>query len=348
MASQDKYSELLISETLIPDIFIARYMPMLGRDAVAIYLWTKMAYKGGAFTMKDVINYGAIPEEDIKTALAELVSAGVLVRSGDNKFEPMDLKKIEVDEYLNRNTGSDGVPVMRSEEKSRNLLATSIQKTFYQGRMAYVFYRLIDTCLYEYHYEENVVYALFEEGRELRIHYIPAKMTDLAKKWYEKGYTTTAALKDYYELRQRRTGVTALVGKKLRIRLLDRDYEYINTWVTDYGADEALIEYAITCLEYRNVIRTIDINNKLKEWVDAGAMSIDKAMVYENERHKENAAKASRNRGRSNVRKSGKQAGITLDTPDNSGSAKEETKTEPEQTNDPILDMFSGDGNEDN
>ena len=322
---------------------------MLGRDAVAIYLWTQMAYKGGAFTMKDVLAYGAIPEEDVKTALAELVTAGVIIRSGENKFEPMDLKKIEVDEYLNRNTNSDGVPVMRSDEKSRNLLATSIQKTYYQGRMAYVFYRLIDTCLYEYHYEENVVYSLFEEGRELRIHYIPAKMQDLAKKWYQKGYTTNAALKDYYELSTRRKGVEALIGKKLRIRLLDRDYEYINTWVTDFGADEKLIEYAITCLEYRNVIRTVDINNKLKEWVDAGAMTVDKAMVYENERHKENKAKASRNKGRSNVRKSGKEAGITLDAPEDSGDGNAAPEgTQPEPTHDSILDMFSGDDDEDN
>jgi len=347
MASLDKYSELLISETLIPDIFIARYMPMLGKDALAIYLWTKMAYKGGAFTLKDVIDYGAIPAEDVKTALAELVTAGILVRKNNDKFEPVDLKKIEVDEYLNRNTDSEGVPVMRSDEKSRNLLATSIQKTYYQGRMAYVFYRLIDTCLYEYHFEENVVYSLFEEGRELRIHYIPAKMSDLAKKWYEKGYTTNASLSGYYESRQRRTGVTALVGKRLRHHLRDRELEHINMWVTDFGVDEALVEYAIDCLEYRNTISTQDISNKLKEWIDAGAMTIDKAMLYENERHKENAAKASKGRGRTNVRKSGKQAGITLEEPKAADSEpKEEEKPEP--AHDSILDMFSGDDDEDN
>lgn len=341
MASKDKYSELLISETLIPDIFIARYMPMLGRDAITIYLWTKMVYKGGAFSLKDVLAYGAIPEGDVKTALAELVTAGVLVRKGDDKFEPMDLKKIEVDEYLNRNTDVDGVPVMKSDEKSRNLLATSIQKTYYQGRMAYVFYRLIDTCLYEYKFEENVVYALFEEGRELRIQYLPAQMSDLAKKWYDKGYTTTESLKEFYELRQRRNGVTALVRKRLVLRLREKDYEYINSCVTDFGADEALVEYAIDCLEYKTNLRTLDIYNKIKEWFDADVRSVDKAMVYENERHKENKAKAAKGRGRTNVRKSGKEAGITLEEPQQADSKPEEET--PESTHDSILDMFSGD-----
>ena len=334
---------------MIPDIFIARYMPMLGKDAITIYLWTQMVYKDGVFTLKDVISYGVIPEEDVKTALAELVTAGVLVRKSDEKFESVDLKRIEVNEFVNRNVDSEGLPIMRSEEKSRNLLATSIQKTYYAGCMGNIFYRLIDTCLYEYHYEDNVVYALFEEGRELRIHYIAAKMFDLAKNWYEKGYTTKAALTDYYELRQRREGVKALVGKRLRIHLRDKDYDYINSMITNFGADEALVEYAIDCLEYKTNLRTLDIYNKIKEWFDADVRSVDKAMVYENERHKENKTKASRSRGRTNVRKSGKEAGITLDAPkaeDSSEASKEQEESAQEsddnQIHDSILDLFSG------
>ena len=324
-------------------------MHSLGKDAIVLYLWTKMTMQGGSFTTADAVSYGGMPEEDVKTALAELVAAGVLIRKEDGVFEPVDLIRAEVDEYIGNRTDENGVPELRSDEKKRNLLATSIQKTYYQGYMAYPFYRLIDTCLYDYHFEDDVVYALFEEGKELRCQYVVTKMCDLAKKWYQKGYTTNAALKDYYELSTRRKGVEALIGKKLRIRLLDRDYEYINTWVTDFGADEKLIEYAITCLEYRNVIRTVDINNKLKEWVDAGAMTVDKAMVYENERHKENKAKASRNKGRSNVRKSGKEAGITLDAPEDSGDGNAAPEgTQPEPTHDSILDMFSGDDDEDN
>ena len=264
MEAPDRYSELLISETLIPDIFIARYMPMLGKDAVAVYLWTLMTYKGGPFTLKDTLSYGAIPEADIKTALAELVTAGVLVRLDDDIFDPVDLKKIEVDEYLNSRTDADGIPVMRSDEQKRNLLATSIQKTFYQGHMAYTFYRLIDKCLYEYHFEDNVVYSLFEEGKDRRIHYIAPKMMDLARMWYDKGYVTTEALKDYYELRDRRNDISRLVGKMLRKHLTDPDYERINRWAEVYGADREIVEYAIRGLdEWKREVRPVDIENKL-------------------------------------------------------------------------------------
>ena len=345
MSAAGPNKEFLISETLIPDIFIARYMPLLGKDAISIYLWTHMTYKGDSFTLKDAVSYGAIPEEDINTALAELVAAGVLVRKEGDVFEPVDLKLVEVEEYIRNKTDEDGVPVMKSDEKRRQLLAVSIQKTYYQGKMAYTFYRLIDKCLYEYHFEDNVVYSLFEEGKELRIHYIVAKMYDLAQKWYQKGYTTTESLKQYYELRTRRTDIAKITGKLLRKRLTEMDYEHINKWATDYGADAAIVEYAIRCLDYKNNIRMVDVTNKLKEWLDAGVMPVDKAMVYESERHKENKAKASRSRGRTNVRKSGKDAGITVETKEETKAEEtaekpEEAKPQEEAEHDSILDMF--------
>lgn len=344
MASKEKYSELLISDTLVPDIFTVRYMPMLGKDALSIYLWTLMTYKGGNFTLKDVLAYGVIPEEDTKTALAELVTAGVLVNSEGTKFSFVDLKKIEVDEYVKSGTDEDGMPVMRSDEKRRNLLATSIQKTFYGGRMAYAFYKLIDKCLYEYKFEDQVVYALFEEGKDTRIQFSVPKMYELAQKWNDMGYTTLSSLKNYYETRQKRNGIVKLVGKLLRKRLNDMDYERIYRMIDVYKADEALVEYAIKSLEWKENIRIIDVENKIKEWYDAGVMTIDKAVVYEEERRKENKTKASRRRGRSNVRKSGKEAGITVSEPE--GSKAEEAADEDEPFHDSILDMFAGDDDE--
>ncbi len=322
---------------------------MLGKDAISIYLWTHMTHKGGPFTLKDALAYGVIPEADVKTALAELVAAGVLVSKEGDKYEPVDIKMVEVEDYIKSGLDSDGVPVMKSDEKKRNLLATSIQKTFYQGYMPYTFYRLIDKCLYEYHFEGDVVYALFDEGKELKQQYIVAKMYDLAKLWYEKGWTKKEALSEYYKHRDRRTNVANKTAKFLRIHLKETDYERINRWVDVYNADEDIVEFAIRKLEYKGKILTYDVENKLKEWFDAGVMTIDKAMVYENERHEENKAKASRSRGRTNVRRSGKEAGITAAKAEPKKEEKKAEETTPEQpseqkeepVHDSILDMFS-------
>lgn len=348
MSASGPDKEFLISETLIPDIFIARYMPLLGKDAIMLYLWMRMTRRTGSFTLKDAADYGGIPEADVKTALAELVTAGVLVRKEDNKFEHVDIIRAEVDEYINNRTDNEGLPVLKSDEKKRNLLATSIQKTYYQGYMAYPFYRLIDKCLYEYHFEDDVVYALFEEGKDLKIQRVVPKMYDLAASWYGKGYTTTESLKDYYELRDRRNGIAALVGKMLRKHLTELDYERIARWAEVYGADTEIVEYAIRANDWRNTIRTVDVENKLKEWFDAGAMTIDKAVVFENERYKENKAKAAKGRGRTNIRRSGSEAGITASSGSSEGSTDKDSEAgKSVPMHDPIIDMFSEDEDED-
>lgn len=322
---------------------------MLGKDAVSIYLWSRMAFKGETFDLKDISGYGVIPEEDMKTALAELVAAGVLVRSDKTKFEYVDLKKIEIDDYIQIMTTEDGTPVMRSDEKRRNLLAQSINKTFYAGSMSYTFYKLVDKCLYEYHFDDQVVYALFEEGKDTRVHLIMDKMYELASRWNAKGYSTVESLKSYYETRDRRNGISTCVAKMLRKRLNEMDYERITRWVEVYGANEQIVEYAIRSLEWKGTIRTLDIENKLKEWFDAGVMSIDKAMVYENERHVENKSKASRKRATTNVRRTGKEAGILIEqNPEPGAASKEDSKaTRNEPMHDSILDMFAENDDED-
>ena len=56
------------------------------------------------------------------------------------------------------------------DEKQRKILAESISKSFYNGEMPYIFYRLIDKCLFEYKFETEVVYQLFSINFEQNTH----------------------------------------------------------------------------------------------------------------------------------------------------------------------------------
>ena len=347
MADSKDYHELLISESLIPDIFIVRYMPMLSKDATDLYLWATMNYKGRKFKLKDALSYTIIPEEDINNALKELVANGLLTRSDNDEFEFTDIKKIEIDEYINSKVDGDGVLVLKSDEKKRKKLAESIQKTYYNGYMAYAFYKLIDKCLHEYHFEDAVVYALFEEGKKQRVHFKVPMMYELAQEWYEKGYLTADSLKEYYERQGNNDELVKLMGKLLRRRLNDNDLTRIGKWTELYKADPELVQYAFKCNEYRGNIRTVDVENKLRDWFDAGVTSIDKACIYEKEREEENTARASRARGRTNVRKTGKDAGITVETNKDRKDVKSAPENDPVADNDPILAMFGGENDED-
>ncbi|MCQ2516008.1 MAG: DnaD domain protein [Saccharofermentans sp.] len=335
------YNELLLSDTLVPDIFMVQYMPALKKDSISLYLWSLMTFKKGSFSFSEVRSYSVISEDDIKDALADLVANGLLVRESDFKFTFIDLKQIEVEDYIKHGTDSDGIPLMKSEEKSRNLLANSIQKTYYLGYMSFPYYRLIDKCLFDYKFENEVVYSLFEEGRDLKIHFNVQKMYNLASRWYEKGYITKDSLNDYFNYKNRRTACIKLLGKLTHRRLNELDYERIDRMTSEYGADAELIEYAFTALEYRGEIKIYMVEDKIKEWYVAGITTIDKAKIYEEERHQENKAKATKKRGRTNTRRTGKEAGITVDVVSNTSEDAKVNDSEPE-VKDSILDMFSG------
>ena len=71
----DEYSELVISQSLLDDIFVVRYLQDLSREAVVVYLWLNMTAGETEFDEESVKNYRVIPENKVKEALTELLGA---------------------------------------------------------------------------------------------------------------------------------------------------------------------------------------------------------------------------------------------------------------------------------
>ncbi|MCQ2532516.1 MAG: DnaD domain protein [Saccharofermentans sp.] len=351
MKDNSSISELLLSDTSISDIFIVKHMASLSKDALCLYMWLNMTCgKNLKVQESDVESYGLLSKTESGKVIAELISHGLIIKDADDNYLLEDLKKVEVDSYIKRRFGEEAsstYQAFNTENKERDVLAASISKTFFQGHMHYIYFRLVDTCLYEYKFESSVVYRLFQEGRELKIHLKTDEMIKLAENWYKRGYTTPDALQVYFDKKKRTTEIISLMGKLTRKRLNELDYERIDTWVNELNATPKMVEYAFRVNEYRDHIKFIHVETKLKEWFAAGVTTLDAAMVYEAERKAENKAKASRKRGTDNVWRTGREAGITIE--DAKKPEKEENKKEPDDDDDydPILGMFGGD-DEDN
>jgi hypothetical protein len=239
-------------------------------------------------------------------------------------------------------------PVLSADEESRNLLASSINKTFYMGNMSYLFYRLVDKCLYEYKFHSSVVYSLFEEGRELKMHFKVNSMYDMAESWRRNGYTTPEKLKAYYDKKSKREQLVALMGRLTRRRLNGMDLERIDRWIEEFDTSVRLAEYAFKANEFRGNITLKNVEDKLREWFAAGVSDIDAAAVYENTRRQENKSKASKKRLKNNPLKTYgelEQKPVPEKVEEEkkpSSPVKEEEKTEQEQENDDILTLFGG------
>ena len=362
----DDYSELVISQSLLDDIFVIRYLQDLSREAVIVYLWLNMTAGDKEFDADSVKSYRVIPEAKVKETLTELLGAK-LIRESKDKFVLEDLKRREVEEYVNicKAKGDvDEVSDVNGTDEHRTL-AASISRTFFRGLMDYNYYRLIDKCLYEYRFEGTVCYKLFEEGYQKGILRKYNAMAGVALHWYEKGYTTAESLEKYLEKNSLKERLVKFCSKTLRKHMTDLDILRISGWVDNLNANEELVSYAFRVNEFRNNLTLLNIETTLKKWFDLGIDTAEKAAKLDEEEHKENARRSAHRKTRSSSKwRTGEEAGLAAEdekTDGTSGKAEEKavkpaekpSKTVEEKSKkddgaipDDILDMF-GDSNED-
>lgn len=70
---------------------------------------------------------------------------------------------------------------MTITNEDRKSFSELIANEFYNNRMAYPMYRLIDKCLYEYGFSKDKTYELFVSGREKKILHNFSRMDKLAE-----------------------------------------------------------------------------------------------------------------------------------------------------------------------
>lgn len=314
---QDKFN-LLISDTAIPDIFIVRYADNLSKSALNLYLWLNMVFKGREFVYKDVMEIKLFAPTETDESLAELVSAGLFIRKGDD-FSFVDLKQREVrdfaEHYAARGVTLEGVE-LRSEEEARNKLADSVSKTFYQGKMPYICYRLIDKCLYEYKFDSLVVYKLFSICRDNHMHRSIGYMEKMASDWNDRGFTDPSKLDEYLSEEKKIEELIKKVSKLTRRKVNGIDLERLTRWVRDLKVSADLVELAYRSNEYRGNITLAHVEETLSKWIAADITTVDEAAKYEEEQHKENKRKAKRKQKKNGAWITGAEAGLSEEQPE--------------------------------
>lgn len=337
------YSQLLLSDTSIEDLFICQYMARLSKEAICIYLLLKMDGKG-KYSKKDVEERSIFSKQETEEAMAELISAGLLAKNKSDNFIFVDIKKEEIDSYCSGVIARGGADLSDLElsplKKERDDLCNSISKTVYAGKMGYVFYRLVDRCLFRYEFESIVIYKLFLEAKERKIQYDYRAVEKIAEEWNKDGIRTAEKVDQVLKSRQNVEEITKLVGKITRKRVNEYDLERIEKWA-ELNMSTDLIEFACRSNEYRG-ITSKNVDETLTNWMLAGIKTVDEASKYEAELHKENTKKYSgrRTKGVSGGR-SGSEAGITY-----VGDAEGTKETSVKKENTDIFDLFGGDEDE--
>lgn len=280
----ESFKSILYSDTLVPDIFIAEYLPSMDGDCVRIYLTCMMLAKYDKIADETELSkkLGVAPKK-VKESLLYLESVGIITRK-DDKIIFCDLKEKEINKiYRMKTTSTPEEAALSSERnKKRNSIITAINNTFFQGVMPPAWYVDIDTWFDRYGFEEDVMYALFRHCytyKALSRNYI----VKVAENWKSKGIQNSFEL-DKYDLEyQKFKDIKGKISRKLRRRAPFTEYEeeYIEKWVTDYKYDFDIIENALkkTVAKPTAAIKYIDAI--ISDWYKNGLKTLEEIASYE-------------------------------------------------------------------
>ena len=301
----NKDEQWIFSDLSLPSIFFEAYLPILSGDATRVYLYAFWLHsKACTISEQALTERLGLSDDELRAALVELVSDGLLQRGAERgNFTLADLKRIE----LNRLMAQEGQraraevgSVKREEDKAKDELMNAISHSYFSGTMSPGWYRLLETCLTEYHFTPPVVYSLVEQTRRLAKMSGPGYAQAIAETWYKAGIRTDADLNRYQEAYQELRVLSQQVGSYLRIRVTKEHETYLKRWSEDYGFTWDIIQRALSAVVAIDRPNFNYFDKILQNWHEAGLHSIEAIEAHE----KKMIGKTSQDRSRGPARKS--------------------------------------------
>jgi DnaD/phage-associated family protein len=285
----DESRKLLLSDTLVPDIFITEHLPALDGLSVKLYIYLLLAARTGkTVTEQDLARRLGTDPDNVKAAILEL-SNRELVAIKDKGLDILDVKAAEIEKTYRQKTASSPIEAAAAQQKyglRENLLA-DIAKTFFQGLMSPSWYGEIDSWFDRYSFEPEVIYALFQECARRNKLDSKAYIGKVAENWSMRGIKTFTELSQYFQAHDQVNRASKKIGRKLRRNMTEYDEEYVARWIEKLGYDFDIIEQALRKTTKQANPNLEFIDRILEEWFSHQLHDIEAIKEYE-------AAKAAR------------------------------------------------------
>ncbi|MFA5342248.1 MAG: DnaD domain protein [Clostridia bacterium] len=255
---KDKFDSksILYSDTLIPDIFLSEYLPLLSPQAVKVYAFCCFLEKTErTMDIFKVVKRLDIEETELTVVLEELIKKHLISINGRDIFIN-DIKGIEIDRLYKERTSIK--PEDLGEKES---VISAINDQFFDGNMPIYMYGCIEQWFKKYRFEDPVMVMLFSISNEkgaLTRNYIET----VAKDWFENGVKTVFDLEALFNERDKMKDVQNKILKALNRKTAFTQYEtdLINKWFNEYHYSFEIIEEALK--------KTVKIANPNIAYVD--------------------------------------------------------------------------------
>lgn len=282
----DDSKKLLLSDTLVPDIFVTEYLPALSGLAVKIYIYLLLTAKSHReINEADLARRMGSDVDTVKAALLEL-SACQLVSKRDEQLIIQDIKALEIEKIYRPRTSSDPqlIAAQQNQFSEREKLLSDISKTFFQGLMSPSWYGEIDAWFDRFGFEPEVIYALFQECARRNKLDSKAYISRVAENWSMRGIISYKDLNQYFMDYDKIKKVSKQIASKLRKTITEYDEEIITRWIEKMGYDFSIIELALRKTVKLSNPNLAYIDKILEEWFSHQLKSVDEIKAYEKEK----------------------------------------------------------------
>jgi DnaD/phage-associated family protein len=295
----------LFSDTQVPDIFITEYLSVLSGTAVKLYLYALTVIKSQQEVHeKDIATGIGCDIDSLKAALIELVSYQ-LAEYTEKGFLIADIKTFETEKIYKAKTALLPTQILNENGHSkRQEVIADINKTFFSGVMSPSWYGEIDHWFEQYHFEPQVVYALFNECMRRKKLESKAYISKVASNWSGQGIISYEDLNRYFLSIDKIRQMSKKIGQKLRKNITEYDEEIISKWINKMNYQFDIIDLALrktSKLAHPN----LEYANKLmEEWFSRSLKTTDEIVLFEAEKkEKYLAAKKNELEGTSGTRR---------------------------------------------
>lgn len=280
----DNAKSILYSDTLVPDIFIAEYMPSADGDFLKVYIYCLFLTKyGKSATVEELSKKLELPEEKVKNALTYWEDLKVISWK-DNSIVLTDLKEKEINRIFRLKGFSSPDDALHSSDrnKKRNRIISAINEAFFQGLMSPSWYTDIDAWFNRFNFEEDVMYALFNHCytyNKLSKNYI----LKVAESWHNRGIVNFFQLEKYFAEYKKFKDVRLSIIKKLKLSRNLTEYEeaIVEKWVVDYGYDLGIIEIALKKTTSKTNPNFNFLDSIISQWHSNNLKTVEEINAYE-------------------------------------------------------------------
>ncbi|MDO5557689.1 MAG: DnaD domain protein [Clostridia bacterium] len=268
---------LLFSSTDVPDIFFNEYLPHIPGDYLKVYLYILFLSKyNKEIKLNDLSKKLELSLKCIQDGLKYLEEENLLTKKNTgfiiNNLQERELHSL----YTPKVTISSDDLKKSAKSQARAKAIESINNQFFQGIMPLSWYSDIELWFKKYHFDEEVMNALFSycfNKSALHKNYVQT----VADAWSKSNIKTYADLDKHFEKQEKLQSLGKNICKKLGYHRSLTQFEeaYVEKWTIDYMYSMPIIDLALKKTTSKTNPNFEYINTLLTDWHDRNLKTTD-------------------------------------------------------------------------